>query len=124
MNQEKRKTVVIGASAKPYRYSYSAVVDLKRNGFPVEAIGLRNDVIEDIEIQTGQPSIADVHTISMYIGPGNQPVFYNYIINELKPRRIIFNPGTENSELEILAKKQGIEVVRDCTLNMLAFGTF
>ncbi len=124
MNNNKIKTVVISASAKHFRYSNSAVVELKRNDYPVEAIGLRNGFIEDIEIQTRQPSIADTDTVSIYVAPGNQLGFYNYIVNVLKPRRIILNPGTENNEFESLAMKYGIEVVRDCTLKMLALGTY
>jgi len=90
----------------------------------VEAIGLRKAWIGDIEIKTDQPDIEDAHTVTLYVGPRNQPVYYDYIINELNPERIIFNPGTENFELEELAKKNGIQVVVDCTLQMLAMNTF
>jgi predicted CoA-binding protein len=124
MKHKNKKTVVIGASAKPFRFSYSAVSELKTKGYPVVAIGLRKDSIGDVEIQTGQPVIADTHTVTMYVGPKNQPVYYDYIINELKPKRIIFNPGTENDELEHLAKEKGIEVREGCTLNMLASDSF
>jgi len=124
MKSKDKKTVVIGASAKPFRFSYSAVVELNRNSIPVEAIGLRKDSIEDIEIQTGNPSITDTHTVTMYVGPKNQAAYIDYIINELKPKRIIFNPGTENDEFEALAKENGIEVIKDCTLKMLAFKAF
>ena len=90
----------------------------------MEAIGLRKAWIGDIEIKTGQPDIENTHTVTLYVGPRNQPVYYNYIVNVLKPERIIFNPGTENFELEELAKKNGIQVVVDCTLQMLAMNTF
>jgi hypothetical protein len=123
-NLKEIKTVVIGASPKPHRYSYSAVSDLTRNGYPVEAIGLRKEWIGDIEIRTGHPKIEDAHTVTMYVGAQNQPDYYDYIIRELKPKRIIFNPGTENFELEKLAKENGIKVVTGCTLQMLAFNTF
>jgi hypothetical protein len=105
-NAKEKKTIVIGASPRPHRYSYSAVSDLTKSGFPVEAIGLRKERIGDIEIRTGRPNIEDAHTVTMYVGPQNQPDYYNYIIKELKPERIIFNPGTENFELEALAKKK------------------
>jgi hypothetical protein len=123
-NPKEKKTVVIGASPRPHRYSYSAVSDLTKSGYPVEAIGLRRERIGDIEIRTGHPKIENTHTVTMYVGPKNQPDYYDYIIMELKPKRIIFNPGTENFEFEELARKNGIEVVTDCTLQMLAINTF
>jgi predicted CoA-binding protein len=123
-NRKEKKTVVIGASPKPHRFSYSAVTDLKHGGHPVEAIGLRKEWIGEIEIKTDQPDIENAHTVTLYVGPQNQPVYYDYIINVLKPERIIFNPGTENFELEELARKNGIQVVVDCTLQMLAMNTF
>lgn len=124
MNKRHKKTIVIGASAKPFRYSYSAVSELNKYGYPVVAIGLRKDKIGETEIQTGFPAIEGTHTVSVYIGPKNQKAFYEYIIGDLKPKRIIFNPGTENNEFEELARKNGIEVLEDCTLRMLSYGTF
>jgi len=124
MTAKGKKIVVIGASPKPFRYSYSAVSELNKKGYPVVAVGLRNEFIGEIEIKTGHPGLADVDTVTMYVGPKNQLSFYEYIINELKPRRIIFNPGTENHEFEKLAITNGIEVVEDCTLRMLASDTF
>ncbi|MCF8365426.1 MAG: CoA-binding protein [Bacteroidales bacterium] len=124
MKDLQKKTVVIGASSRPNRYSYSAVKQLKRFGIEVVAIGLRNETIEDIPIITGFPEIDNVHTISLYVGPQNQPPYYDYIINKLKPHRLIFNPGTENTELYQMAAGQNIEVVEDCTLMMLADGMY
>ena len=70
-----------------------------------------------------QPEISDVDTITLYIGPDHQPEWYNYLIG-LKPRRIIFNPGTENREFEQLAIKNGIEPIEACTLVMLRTGQY
>jgi predicted CoA-binding protein len=124
MHTKEKKTVVIGASPKPQRFSNAAVKKLKRYDHPVEAIGMRSSFIDDVEIKTGSPAIRDVHTVTLYIGPQNQPGYYDYILNVLRPKRIIFNPGTENDELKTLAETAGIEVVENCTLNMLGFGTF
>jgi predicted CoA-binding protein len=124
MNKSNKKTIVIGASPKPFRYSYTAVSELKNYGYPVVAIGLRKDKIGDTEIYTGFPAVEGAHTVSVYVGPKKQSSFYNYILDDLKPKRIIFNPGTENDEFEELARKNGIEVLEDCTLRMLSLGTF
>lgn len=118
-----KKTLVLGASEKPWRYSYMAALLLKSKGHPVEAVGLSEGKIEDIPIQTGKPEISDVHTVTMYVAPEHQPALYDYILG-LRPRRIIFNPGTENPELEQMARQQGIEVEEACTLVMLRTGQF
>jgi len=113
-----KKTIVIGASPKPERFSYKAVRLLNHNGHPVIAQGVREGKIDDIEIIKGKPKIEDVHTVSMYIGPARQPEYYDYILG-LNPKRIIFNPGTENDEFIQMAKEKGIETVENCTLVML-----
>lgn len=115
---------MIGASSNPARYSNTAVKELTRKGFPVVAIGLRNENIGNTEIQTGFPEIEDVHTVTLYVGQQIQPGYKDYIINQLAPKRIIFNPGTENEDFEQLAEEKGIEVVKNCTLVMLDFGIF
>jgi len=119
-----KHTVVIGASEKPHRYSHSAVVQLKNNGYPVTAIGLKPGMIGETEIVSGFPKISNVHTVTLYVGPKNQPPFYDYILNDLKPRRVIFNPGTENPELEAFCRGHGIVPVENCTLMMLTYGVF
>lgn len=124
MNLKSRKTVVIGASTNPVRYSNTAVKDLVKHGYPVIAIGLQNNKIGDTEVQTGFPEIEDVHTVTMYVGPKNQSQYTDYILNQLKPKRIIFNPGTENNDFEQLAVNRGIEVVNNCTLVMLDYEIF
>ncbi len=116
-------TVVLGASPKPWRYSFKAVNELRGKNHDVVAVGFRKGKIGDVKILMGMPEINDVDTVSLYIGPVRQKGFYNYIIG-LKPVRIIFNPGTENHELQVLAKTAGIEVVEDCMLVMLKTGTY
>lgn len=117
------KTVVIGASENPERYSNRAVKSLKRHGQEVVAVGIRSGSIEGTEILSGKPAISDVDTVSLYVGPANQPEWYDYILS-LKPRRIIFNPGTENPAFEKTLRENGVEVQEACTLVMLSIGNF
>ncbi len=118
-----KKTVVIGASTKPERYSNKAIRLLRRYGHPVEAIGLRHGEVGDVSIKTGFPELGEVHTFTIYMQPQRQKPFYEYIIR-LKPTRVIFNPGTENDELINLLESNGIEVTENCTLVMLNTGLF
>lgn len=117
------KTLVLGASQKPERYSYLAIRSLRKHQIEVVAIGARKGIVEDVEIQTELKDFEDIHTVTLYLSPKNQIPYYSYIIS-LNPKRIIFNPGTENPELEELARKNGIDVVEGCTLVMLSNGTY
>jgi uncharacterized protein len=118
-----KKTVVLGASPNPARYSYLAVNRLTTHNHPVVAIGKRTGKIGPVEIQTDHEPIEQVDTVTLYLNPQNQREYYDYILS-LKPRRIIFNPGTENDELETRAKEAGIETVEGCTLVMLGIGNY
>ena len=122
MNEEK-KTLVIGASLKPERYSNMAIRKLRKYGHPVVAIGLREGKVEDVEIIKNKPQLSDIHTVTVYLNPKRQEDYIDYILS-LKPKRIIFNPGTENDKFIELAEKQGIEVVENCTLVMIGSGIF
>ena len=122
-NSENKKTVVIGASDNPERYSYLAVLNLRKGGFPVEAVGMKAGEVDGLKIQTGFPEIKDVDTVTLYVGPKNQPYWYDYILS-LKPKRIIFNPGTENPEFEKITEEKGIETTVACTLVMLSIGNY
>ncbi len=118
------KTLVLGASPNPIRYSYSAVEQLRWKGHEVIAVGSRKGRIEDVDILTEWPAtIDDLDTITLYLGPANQIPVYDRILG-YHPRRIIFNPGTENPELMRMASAAGIEVIRACTLVMLAIGNY
>jgi uncharacterized protein len=118
-----KKTVVLGASEKPGRYAAIAISMLNDKGFEVVPVGLRTGTILGFSILTGQPVIENVHTVTLYIRPGIQKSLYNYIMS-LHPKRIIFNPGTENPEFEKMAKDQGIETIEACTLVMLSIGSY
>jgi len=117
------KTVVIGASPNPARYSYKAVTKLKEHGYPVVAVGIREGNISGVHIETGQPEIANVHTVSLYLSPDKQAGIMAYLLS-LNPERIIFNPGAENEAMESYVREKGIEAVENCTLVLLATGQF
>ena len=118
-----KKTVVLGASDNPSRYSFLAVERLREKGHPVVAVGKREGKINDTPILTGEPLVNDVDTVTLYLNPVLQVAAYDYILG-LKPRRVIFNPGTENDELEEILRSKGIESVEACTLVMLAAGMY
>lgn len=115
--------VVIGASTNPSRYSYHAVKLLIKHNYNVVPIGIKNGSIENCLIQIGQPAIADVHSVILYIGLEKQKSYYQYIL-DLKPKRVIFNPGTGNVEFAGRLDEQGIEVVFGCAIVMLNSGIF
>lgn len=118
-----KKTVVLGASDNPERYSYLAVQRLRSHQHPVIAIGIRASKVGDTEIITEHSPIDDVDTVTLYINPTAQKDYYDYIFS-LKPKRIIFNPGAENEELEQLAQGKGIQALEACTLVLLSTGQY
>ncbi len=121
--ENNKKTLVLGASENPARYSYLAIKRLLANGHEVVAIGRKKGSIGNLEITTEQVPIHDVHTITLYLNPANQKPYYDYI-SSLKPKRIIFNPGTENEELERKMAQIGTNTLEACTLVMLSTGQF
>lgn len=122
MGQEK-KTLVLGASANPSRYSFMAMNRLKAHRHPVLAVGRRQDEVGGIQISKAPVQEEGVDTVTLYLNPTHQQEYYDYILG-LQPKRIIFNPGTENPELMKMAKERGIEPVVACTLVMLATGQY
>jgi uncharacterized protein len=121
---DKKTTVVLGASDNPGRYSYLAVHRLRNHDHPVIAIGKKPGKVADVEIKKGpQPPQEGVDTVTLYLNPLHQKMYYDYIVS-LKPRRIIFNPGTENDELAVLAQEKGIKTLEACTLVMLSTGQY
>lgn len=115
-----KKTVIIGATPNPSRYAYLAANMLKEYQHEIAPVGIQLGEVAGQQIHDlrKKPDIKDVDTVTMYIGTRNQPEWYDYILS-LKPKRIIFNPGTENDEFEKMAEEQGIETVEGCTLVML-----
>jgi predicted CoA-binding protein len=118
-----KKTLVLGASENPSRYSNKAINALRRKGHEVVAIGNRKGQVLDVPIGTDQEAFRDIDTVTLYLNPTNQQPYIDYIL-KLKPKRIIFNPGTENIQLETLAEEQGIEPMEACTLVLLSIGRY
>lgn len=123
MENQKKKTMVLGASPNPGRYSYLALQDLLSHGHPVVAIGKSPARNAGVAIQTGMPYMEDLHTVSVYLNARNQKPYEDYVIS-LKPRRVIFNPGAENPLWEARLLDRGISVHRACTLVMLRTGAY
>jgi predicted CoA-binding protein len=115
--------LVLGASPNPVRFSHKAVKSLLRNEQEVVAVGFKKGLIVEEEILVGMPQIENVHTVSIYIGSSRQTEYYDYIIS-LKPKRVIFNPGTVNPHFMARLKREGIEPIAECMLVMLNDGEY
>ena len=122
-NMTNKKTLVLGASANPSRYSYLALNSLQAKGHEVIAIGKSAGKVENVEIETVQRNIEDLDTVTLYLNTDHQKQYYDYIFS-LHPKRIIFNPGAENDELSSLARKHGILPQEACTLVLLSTGQY
>jgi predicted CoA-binding protein len=118
-----KKTLVLGASENPARYSNLAIKKLRAHEHPVVAIGKKVGRVGDTAIIIERPAFDDIDTITLYLNQANQQAYYNYILS-LHPRRIIFNPGAENEELAAQARQKGIKVQEACTLVLLSTGQY
>jgi len=120
---EKKKTLVIGASPNPARYSFLAVQKLAAHQHPVIALGIKAGTIGNTTIEMEKKPFEQIDTVTLYINPSRQKDYYDYIFS-LQPKRIIFNPGTENDELFNLATQKGIKAIEACTLVLLSTGQY
>jgi len=120
---EQKKTLILGATTNPARYAYLAAHRLVAAGHEIVNIGVKRGDVAGAPIQRAGDALPGIHTITLYIGPQRQPEYYDYIINT-HPKRIVFNPGTENPELKALAQQHGIETVEACTLVLLSTGQY
>jgi len=120
-----KKTAIIGATTNPSRYAYFAAELLKEYGHEIVPIGIKKGKVADEEILDirQKPAIKGIDTITLYLGAQNQPEWYDYLLS-LNPKRIIFNPGTENRELVQKAQDKGVETLEACTLVMLRLGNY
>lgn len=119
---ENKTTLVIGASENPERYSNKAIRSLKQKGHEVIALAKRSGEVEGVNVSTEFPE-EFVDTVTMYVGTQHQGEYYKPILN-MKPRRVIFNPGTENPDFIEKLEERGIEAVEACTLVMLSIGNY
>jgi uncharacterized protein len=123
MSTQRKKTLILGASDNPARYSFLALNKLREFNHPIVAVGKKTTIVHDIPIQTETSPVEDLDTVTIYLNPANQKNYYEYIF-EQRPRRVIFNPGAENPELEKLLNEKGIEVMEACTLVLLGTGQY
>jgi uncharacterized protein len=117
------KTLVVGASTIPERYSYKAIKMLLNHGYEVALLGLKEGEVDGNEIYSKKIQHTDIDTVTLYIGAKHQPEMYDYLLG-LNPRRIIFNPGTENVEFQQKAENEGILTENACTLVLLSTGQY
>lgn len=118
-----KKTLIIGATPNPTRYAYRAALLLKSKGHDIVNVGIKKGEVAGVEIEKPEAVHEDIHTITLYIGPDLQDQYHDYILST-NPKRVIFNPGTENDKLEVLLKENGIEPVEACTLVLLSTGQY
>lgn len=125
MDKMTKKTVIVGASTNPSRYAFMAAERLVDNHHEIVPIGVKSgEVFGKSILDIGsKPSIEEVDTITLYIGPQHQQEHYEYLLS-LKPKRVIFNPGTENAEFEKKVEETGAEALEACTLVMLSTGQY
>ena len=112
------KTLVLGASTKPDRYAYKAITMLVEKGHSVLAIGQNAGEVAGVKIHTKAIPLKNIDTVRLYLNPNRQRDYYNYIV-EAKPKRVVFNPGTENPEFYQLLELNNINVEVACTLVLL-----
>jgi len=120
---KEKKTLILGATPDSSRYAYLAANRLVRTGHPIVNVGIKKGEVAGVKIENAEEVHSDIDTITLYIGPQNQPPLYDYIL-ATNPKRIIFNPGTENPELRRMAREKGIETLSACTLVMLSTGEY
>lgn len=118
-----KKTLVIGASLKEERYSNKAIKRLRNKNVPVVAIGLRKGTVDDVHIETEKIAFKNIDTVTLYLNPKRQKEYYNYVVS-LQPKRVIFNPGTENMEFVALLQKNNIISEVACTLVLLSLNQY
>jgi predicted CoA-binding protein len=118
-----KKTIVLGATPDASRYAYLAANRLVKSGHDIINVGIKTGEVAGVPIEKPETIHDDIDTITLYVGPQNQPPLYDYIL-QTHPKRIIFNPGTENSELRKMANEKGIETEYACTLVMLSVGQY
>ena len=118
-----KKTLILGATPDPSRYAYLAANRLVGSGHTIVNVGIKTGEVAGVAIEKPETIHTDIDTITLYVGPQHQENLYDYIL-DTKPKRIIFNPGTENSELRRMANEKGIETEYACTLVLLSIGQY
>lgn len=118
-----KKTLIIGASPDPSRYAYKAAYMLRSKGHEIVNVGVKKGEVAGVEIEKPDTIYMDIDTITLYIGPATQSQYFDYIV-ATNPKRVVFNPGTENKELQRLLRNNNIEYTEACTLVLLSIGQY
>jgi predicted CoA-binding protein len=118
-----KKTLILGATPDTGRYANLAANRLVGRGHTIVNVGIKTGEVAGVPIEKPETIHNDIDTVTLYVGPQNQPPLYDYIL-KTHPKRIIFNPGTENSELRRMANEKGIETEYACTLVLLSIGQY
>jgi predicted CoA-binding protein len=118
-----KKTLILGASTNPARYSYLVANKLARKGYHIVNVGRKKGEVAGVEIEPPEHIYDDIDTITVYVGPQNQSSYTDYIL-KTKPKRVIFNPGAENPDFAAQLQEQGVETIEACTLVMLNTGQY
>jgi predicted CoA-binding protein len=119
-----KRTLVLGASENPDRYSNKAIVSLTKHGHEVLGLGNKEGEVAGVKFGKERAAFEKIDTVTMYLGKKNQEEYYSYILDTIQPKRIIFNPGAENEDLAFLANKKGIKTENACTLVLLSIGQY
>ena len=114
-----KKTLVLGASLKPNKYSNFVIHKLVNHNIETVAFGLKEGIVEGVVINTEKLPFKDIHTVTLYLNPKNQQGYYEYIVS-LNPKRVIFNPGTENPEFYKILRENNISFEEACSLVLLS----
>lgn len=123
MGRRSISVAVLGASAKPERYSNKALKMLDAMGYPAYPVHPALDDIDGIRVYHNLADAPHADTVTMYVSPELSTKLADEII-AARPRRVIFNPGSENPTLESSLADAGIHVLRACTLVLLTTGQF
>ena len=119
-----KKTLVIGAAPNPERYAYKAAKMLASHHHEAVLYGMKKgDIDGNVILNEWPEKIDDLDTVTLYIGPDKQPNMIDKIL-ALNPKRIIFNPGTENPDFVKRARDKGVETDYACTLVLLNTGQY
>ena len=118
-----KTTLVIGANTDPAKYAYKAIKRLRGAGHPVIGFGVEKGTVEDVDIETEWDENWQVDTVTLYVNPRRLEAYREPILN-LKPKRVIFNPGTEHPDFIRDLRKNGIEAEIACTLVMISIGQY
>jgi len=119
-----KRVVIVGASDNPERYSHQAQLLLRQYGHAVVPVHPKLTEIEGVPVVADLCAISGpVDTVTLYVGPQISQTLKDKLV-AIKPRRVIFNPGTENAALKMALVSAGMECQEACALVLLRTGQF